>query len=193
MHNKKLTEEEAYEQARFRMRDLLKQKQRIWEVYRRTKVLSDEEGRNLRLSIADQWTTHVSKQLEPTLKSQLMRKEDSMRTQPSMDSEKKLSPKQSSQSVVPYNTPEEKDGFPKTSKSEREETKFNADWEDKIKLLRFIEYTDYIAKNPHLGLKDPTELLLGVPKNVPERDEVRKRLLLQMARKDRRLKYLQKK
>lgn len=73
-----------------------------------------------------------------------------------------------------------------------EEKKFNKDWQTKIKLLRFIEYTDYIAKNPHLGLSDPTELLLGLPKTTDKQKEINKRLLTKMSQKQNHLKYLKK-
>lgn len=52
MKKKGMDEEEAYEQARFKMRDLTRQKQRVWEVYHRYKygVQLDENKRH-----ADIW------------------------------------------------------------------------------------------------------------------------------------------
>lgn len=70
----------------------------------------------------------------------------------------------------------------------KEEWEFDRKWEENIKLMRFIEYTDYIAKNPHLGLADPTEILLGIPNN-----QNKKKLLTKMATRDRRkMRYISK-
>ena len=73
-------------------------------------------------------------------------------------------------------------------KHRKEEWEFDRKWEENIKLMRFIEYTDYIAQNPHLGLKDPTEILLGIPNN-----QKKKKLLTKMAMRDRRrMRYIAK-
>jgi len=54
--NRGMSEEEAYEQARFKMRDLVRQKQRVWEVYNRAKLNHDKKED---MRHADMWINQL--------------------------------------------------------------------------------------------------------------------------------------
>eukprot|EP01083_Nonionella_stella_P099148 278793_1 len=186
MHKFKISEDEAYTQARFRMRDLIKQKQRVWECYRRYKFMDEKERRDVSTSVVDKWIGDVQQQMkEQTLKT-FEKKQQIEKFKQSVDDSRLRTARRQA-------TNEEKDNESQAletglDSARNEEWEFDRKWEENIKLMRFIEYTDYIAQNPHLGLADPTEILLGIPNN-----QSKKKLLTKMANRDRRkLKYITK-
>ena len=184
MHKKGMDEDEAYIQARFRMRDLIAQKKRVWECYRRFKFMDQAERNKESVSVIDSWINNVKEGI----------KENAVR-----EMEKKQMVDQFKQSVDGLRAPttikrrDNEDPQEIAMENElggvrKEEWEFDRKWEENIKLMRFIEYTDYIAKNPHLGLADPTEILLGIPNN-----QNKKKLLTKMATRDRRkMRYISK-
>ena len=188
MKYKNMKEDEAYEQARFRMRDLLKQKQRIWEVYRRVNYMSKNELKNERSNIVNSWTNNI----RTKMKSEAVKQIKSLQLN-DIKSNDIIKGSSQSRSVVPNISSSnniENEKMKKILEFKLNENEFNRDWDDRIKLVRFIEYTDYIAKNPHLGLKDPTELLNGIPKSNERDREIAKKLLQKMSKKEKRLKFL---
>lgn len=175
MHKKQMSEEEAYQQARFKCRDLIKQKKRVWECYRRYKFMSQQERNDESIKITDQWINNIKEKIKENATKEIKQKQDiddfmNRLKQPTTIKDKKEQESEENQ-VKSIN---------------KEEWEFDRKWEENIKLMRFIEYTDYIAQNPHLGLSDPTEILTGIPNN-----ENKKRLLTKMANRDRRkLRYI---
>jgi hypothetical protein len=45
------------------MRDLLKQKQRVWQVFRRAKLLTENERKNEQISLTDSWITQLKQEM----------------------------------------------------------------------------------------------------------------------------------
>lgn len=185
MQKKQMSEEEAYTQARFRCRDLIKQKKRVWECYRRYKYMDQKERNDESVTIIDSWINNVKTSMKENAIKEFEKKQNIEQFKQTMDGLRRPSTIQ--------NKDDSKDNEEEILENEigsvrNDEWEFDRKWEDNIKLMRFIEYTDYIAKNPHLGLNDPTEILLGVPNN-----ENKKKLLTKMAKRDRRrLKYIAK-
>jgi len=174
MQKKGMDEDEAYTQARFRMRDLIKQKKRVWECYRRYKYLDQKERNNESITIIDSWINNVKQSMKDNAYKEFQKKQSIENFKHSMDG---LRAPKDTEDVHLQN---------ELNNIRKQEWEFDRKWEENIKLMRFIEYTDYIAKNPHLGLADPTEILLGVPNN-----QNKKKLLTKMANRDRRkLKYI---
>ena len=183
MHKKQMSEDEAYTQARFRMRDLIKQKQRVWECYRRYKFLSPQQRNDESVTIIDSWIDNVQSSMKDMAYKQFQKKQavEQFKNGLNAMNESRLR----APSTI-GNAQEEEKIEKELNAVRKEEWEFDRKWEENIKLMRFIEYTDYIAKNPHLGLKDPTEILLGIPNN-----ENKTKLLTKMANRDRRrLKYI---
>mmetsp|Transcript_23217 Transcript_23217/g.37186 ORF Transcript_23217/g.37186 Transcript_23217/m.37186 type:complete len:312 (+) Transcript_23217:1699-2634(+) len=187
MHKKNMSEQEAYTQARFRCRDLVHQKKRVWECYRRYKFLDQEQRNAESVSIVDGWMQKVKQSMKEDALKQFEKKQQIQNFKQSLESLKRPSSRASGEQATTAASDSD------AVKSElgalrKQEWEFDRKWEENMQLMRFIEYTDYVAQNPHLGLSDPTEILLGIPNN-----NHKKNLLLKMAKRDRRkLKYISK-
>eukprot|EP01084_Bolivina_argentea_P298491 514389_1 len=183
MQKKNMSEDEAYTQARFRCRDIIQQKKRMWECYRRYKFLNQEERNDTTITVIDGWINNVKQSMKENALKEFEKKQTIENFKQSIDTSRLKGPKMMSEIDINEGDNEIENELGNVRK---EEWKFDREWEENIKLMRFIEYTDYIAQNPHLGLADPTEILLGIPNN-----KNKKKLFGKMARRDRRkLKYI---
>ena len=185
MQKKGMDEEEAYTQARFRMRDLIKQKKRVWQCYRRYKFMNQQQRNDQSITIIDSWIDNVKSNIKDNALKQFEKKQNIQQFKQSIDG---LRAPSKIQRDHEFTDPEDIATQNELDNLRKQEWEFDRKWEENLKLMRFIEYTDYIANNPHLGLKDPTEILLGIPNN-----QNKKRLISKMAHRDRRkMKYISK-
>merc|ERR1712129_373541 len=75
MHKKSMSEEEAYTQARFRMRDLVRQKRRVWECYRRSQFLDQTQRNDEGVKLIDGWIGEVEKEIQKHAREEAQRRQ----------------------------------------------------------------------------------------------------------------------